>query len=440
MASHQAIVAKITEVIEIPGADRVQISVVLGEHCVTSKEWCVGDAGVLFPVDLQLSEEFCHQNNLNRDKSKNKDQEKAGFFDANRRVRAQPFLKVKSTGLFMPMSSLEGFCTQEDVQKLTVGTQFDSLNGKKICQKYISEKTRNAIGNNGTKAKKKTLVPDFKEHIDTENFKYSINKIKKGDVIYFHSKRHGTSLRSARTKVYKDKSDVVSKLKQTINKITKRDLFEIEQEWNWEYVTGSRRVILDAEKVGDGWHGNNSYRFEVTDVLKPYLEDSYCAYGEIVGFVNGSPIMGKHNVKDLKDKRYIEKYGDTITYKYKCKEHQYKFHIYRITYMDVNGNTRDMSQKELEKFCKDRDIPCTLEVHPPIVYDGDEEKLRTLVESLTERPEVLTEDFEDSSMISEGIILRIENGNTTPLFLKSKSYPFLCMESIIEAVDPEDAS
>src|SRR5690606_38779262 len=102
---HKIIVAKIDRVIEIPGANTIQEAVVLGEHIVVSKDISVGDVGLFCPVDLQLSEQFCYENNLFRDKEKNKDTSKAGFFENTRRVRAQPFLKVKSCGLFMPLSS-----------------------------------------------------------------------------------------------------------------------------------------------------------------------------------------------------------------------------------------------------------------------------------------------------------------------------------------------
>src|SRR5690554_3202944 len=93
---HKAIIAKITETTPIPGADRIHVAKVLGESVIVSKEWKEDMVGVLFPVDLQLSEEFCHHNNLFRDSEKNKDKTKKGFFENNRRVRAQPFLKVKS--------------------------------------------------------------------------------------------------------------------------------------------------------------------------------------------------------------------------------------------------------------------------------------------------------------------------------------------------------
>lgn len=43
--AHKAIVAKISEVIEIPGADKIHVAKVLGENVVVSKEWGVGFEG-----------------------------------------------------------------------------------------------------------------------------------------------------------------------------------------------------------------------------------------------------------------------------------------------------------------------------------------------------------------------------------------------------------
>lgn len=80
-----------------------------------------------------------------------------------------------------------------------------------------------------------------------------------------------------------------------------------------------------------------------------------------------------------------------------------------------------------------------------MVYNGDEMQLRSLVEELTERPDVLTEDYEDAGHISEGIVLRIETGKDVPMFVKSKSYAFRVMEGIasvasVTEVDTEDAA
>lgn len=185
------------------------------------------------------------------------------------------------------------------------------------------------------------------------------------------------------------------------------------------------------------WHGSEQFRFDVADTIKPYLEKGMTVYGEIVGYANGRPIMPDHNIKLLKDSRYTKKYGDVVRYSYGCKEHEWKFHVYRITYLNHEGQNIDMTQAQMEKWCNDRDIPTTLEVHPPIIYDGDVDKLRELVHSLTEREEVLTESYIDPSHLSEGIIIREENGSMTPKFYKSKSYAFRVCEGHVEVADEE---
>ena len=74
------------------------------------------------------------------------------------------------------------------------------------------------------------------------------------------------------------------------------------------------------------------------------------------------------------------------------------------------------------------------------VDNGDVRTLQDLVSDLTERPELLTEDYIDPSHVSEGIIVRVDNGKMTPQFYKSKSYAFRVMEGLCQAEDVEDAS
>lgn len=435
--NNQAIVARVTNTVEIPGATNVHVAVVLGEHCVTSKNVVQGTVGILFPEGLQLSEEYVFENNLSRKSDNNKDKDKTGFFEESRRVRAQPFLKVRSTALFMPVESL--LYTQDTSKPhggvdIPVGTQFHEMNGKKICQKYMNAATLKAAKQGNAKSQKKNLTPAFLEHVETSQFKHVAGQIPEGSLIYFHAKKHGTSGRTAHTRIFLD----LPWWKRAINKVA-----PIFPEWGWDFATGTRRVVLKSGKsASEGFHGSEGFRLEITDKLKQFLPQGMTAYYEIVGFVNGGSIMPSHSVAALKDKAYTKKYGDTVTYKYGCQEGQYKFHIYRLTMQGMDGEIRDLSQAALEKWCSERELPYTLEVHPKMVYNGDEMQLRSLVEQLTERPEVLTEDYEDAGHISEGIVLRIETGKDVPMFVKSKSYAFKVMEGIasVTEVDTEDAA
>lgn len=430
--NNQAIIAKVSEVIEIPGANTVQVSVVLGEQCVTSKGVSVGDVGILFPEGLQLSEEFVYENNLSRKSDKNKNPEKTGFFEENRRVRAQPFMKVRSTAFFTELGSV-GY-TGVSADDLQLGSTFNDLNGKPICKKYVNERTIRAASSSSNKARKKVETPFFKEHVDTGQFKHNMHRIKEGDILYFHAKKHGTSGRTAYTQVFHD----LPWWKKAVNKVA-----PIFPDHTWEIVTGTRRVVLNNVEDKQGFHGSENFRLEISNKLAPFMVKGQTLYYEIVGYANGSPIMASHKISSLKNKEFTKKYGNEIVYKYGCLPGEYKFHIYRITQQCVDGSVRDLSQKELEKWCFDRQLPYTNNVFETMVYNGDQATLEQVVEFLTEREDLLTQDFEDPSHISEGIIIRVENGEDTPLFLKSKSYAFKVCEGIaaVEGIeDMEDAS
>ncbi len=429
MSNYSCIVAKVDSVIAIPNADRIQLGKVLGESVVIAKSVEVGHVGVFFCTGTQLSEEFCKANNLFRDKTKNSNPEKSGFFENNRNVRAQPFLGCKSQGYF---AELEALSFAGDISKLKVGDKFEEFNKVGICKKYENERQLRAKANNSTKAVKKNLVPQFKEHIETSQFKYCTHELKKGDLISIQSKRHGTSQRVGYLNVVKQPP----KWKEWINKFL--PIFETSA---YDYVVGTRRVILDSPEK-EGFHGSEAYRFLIAEKLKPYLVKGMTLYIEVVGWANGKPIMATHSTKALKDKAFQKKYGDTVTYKYGALEGEAKFHIYRITLTTEDGSCIDYTQPQLVQWCKDRDLDPAYDVVEPFIYDGNEEALRNLVEQLTERPEVLTEDYHDASHVSEGVCIRVDSGGLTPKFYKSKSHAFKIMEGIAseETIDVEDIS
>src|ERR1700741_2298650 len=102
----KAIISKVTEVMPIEGADNIQAARVCGEAVVVSKSVQVGDIGIFFPVDCQVSEDYARVNNLYRHSHLNADNTKTGFFEDNRRVKAVTLRKVKSCGYFAPLDSL----------------------------------------------------------------------------------------------------------------------------------------------------------------------------------------------------------------------------------------------------------------------------------------------------------------------------------------------
>lgn len=435
MSNYKAIIAKIDRVTPILNADRIHLATVLGESVIVSKEWEVGKVGVLFVAGTQLSETFTSNNNLFRDSEKNVDKSKKGFFENSRRVRAQPMLGVKSEAFFADLNSL---AFAGDVSTLKIGDSFEEFNGVKICNKFLNEKTLKVIAGATKKALKKATTPLFFEHIETCQFKQGIHAIQKGDLISIQAKVHGTSQRVAKTVVMNDLPVWKEKLNSLFKSVGLNPLFA---ESRIDYVVGTRRVVLDgADKIG--FHGSEQYRYDILEQLKPYLTTGMTLYLEVAGYANGKPIMSTHNTKSLKNKELSKKYGETITYKYGCKEHENRVHVYRITITQEDGTSIDFTQKQLVEWCTARGILPALDVVEPFIFDGDYDALATKVEALTERPEVLGEDFIDPTILSEGVIIRVDRGTLTPLFLKSKNFYFKCLEGIAQEqeVDLEDAS
>jgi len=430
MSNYKAIVGKIGTIYPIQGADNIQVAKVLGETVIVSKSLQVGYVGILFVAGTQLSEDYCRNNNLYRNKDKNVDNTKAGFFEDSRRVRAQPFMKIKSDGYFAPLESLSYI--DNTYTKLKVGDSFEDISGTNVCKKYLNERAIKALKSQKSKPAKVKTAPYFREHVDTEQFKHNLHKISKGDLVSIQSKRHGTSQRVGYMKVV----STLPKWKQAVNKVI--PVFPTEK---YDYLVGTRRVVLDSPDK-TGYHGSEAYRFEVANMIFPHLAKGMEVYLEIVGWANGKPIMPPHNIKDLKDKAYSKKYGDQIIYKYGALEGTCKFHIYRVSLTTEDGTTVDYTQHQLAQWCKDHGFDPAFDVVEPFVYDGDEAKLVALVDNLTERPEVLTEDYHDSSHISEGVIVRVDRNTLTPLLLKSKSYVFKILEGIVseKEVDIEEIS
>lgn len=431
MSNYACVIAKVDAVFPIEKADNIQIAKVLGETVVVGKYVGVGDIGVFFRAGTQLSEAYATNNNLYRDVTKNFDATQSGFFEDSRRVRAQPFLKVKSEAYFAALQSLN---FAGDISTLKLGDSFEEFNEVKICNKYISEATQRMMSTKGNKPssknKKIRVVPYFEEHVQTNHFNSNLHNITAGDLVSIQSKRHGTSFRVGYNKVIK----TLTGWKAFIQKFI--PVFVTE---TYELTVGTRRVVLNNPEA-DGFHGSEAYRFEVAEELTPYLQKGMSIYGEIVGYVNGKPIMEPHKISKLKDKLYTKKYGDEIVYKYGALENTYKFHIYRITLTTEDGTSVDFTQHQVVEWCKNRGLEPAYDVVKPFIYDGDEEALKLLVSNLTERPEALTEDYHDASHISEGVIIRVDRGTNTPLFLKSKSYAFRVLEGHVEAADPEDAA
>lgn len=437
MSNYEAIVAKITEVRPIPKADFIQSALVLGEWVIVNKCHGVGDVGLFFPVGSALSPEMCRHNNLFRDGSMNFDETKSGFLEKNGRITAMKMRGTLSTGLFLPMECL----TWTGALPLSIGTKVGEINGHKICSRYNPPAPQNSQGGgNKTKTKGKTApkftAPYFEKHIDTNQFKYEVGKIQKGSTLYFHAKFHGTSQRQSMARVELN----LPKWQKMVNMVAQKiGINEVFASVGYEMVLGSRNVLINDKNTG--FYGSHGFRYKAAETITPHLGKGITVYSELVGYTDGgASIMPRHDITKIGDKKMTKKYGENVGYAYGCVEGTLRNIVYRVTVTTDDGFTIDLPQKVMEAWCSQRGLEHTLEVHPPIVYDGDEDGLRELVDRLTERPDVMTECYDSPTQIGEGIIIREECGTLIPRFYKSKSFYFRLLEGHNVEADLEERS
>lgn len=189
----KALICKLKNIQPIEGADRIVQANLFGETVIVSKDYKEDDIGLLFDCETQLSPEFCYNNNLYRHSDLNKDKSKTGYIEDNRRIRPIRLKGVRCSGLWMPIESLGNVSDKADIKIDQIGSEIDSFGNIPICQKYITQKTRQGRQNKEGKARV-NLCPTFKEHIDTDQLMRNLQNIHEGDLVIVSEKVHGTSL------------------------------------------------------------------------------------------------------------------------------------------------------------------------------------------------------------------------------------------------------
>ena len=321
-------IVKINTLVPIENSDNIQHAIIMGNSVIVDKKTYVGDVGIYFPLETQLSKEYLKRNNLYRNGNLNDDITKKGYFEENGRIRCVKLRGNKSEGLYMPLSSIKSF--YEDAENLPEGEDFDTLNGIEICKKYIPKEVRTP-GLSGSKNKKgrspkeeKLLPGQFKFHSDTGMLYKNMHRFNLGTFIDISYKMHGTSAIVSYILCNK-------KLKWYEKILKKLGVNIVDSEY--DYIYSSRKVIKNEQLNS----GQNSYYSEdiwkiTSEKLKPFLQKGMTFYYEVVGFLpNGA---------------YIQKDYD---YGYEAKEHG--IYIYRITYTNIDGKVFEYSAHQVKEFC-----------------------------------------------------------------------------------------
>lgn len=423
--SYKAYITKIENVRKHPNADRLQLGECFGNTVCVDLSYKNNQIGIYFPTDGQLSEEFAKKNNLLRIKDEN-GENVGGYMDPRKRnIKTIKLRGEKSDGLFLPIESLTSF---GDISKLKVGDIITTFNGHEICCKYVPKINNNnkVKFNNSKKIIKKTLSPLFKKHVDTEQLAYNLSVFRPGDEIEISLKIHGTSQRTAYLPVAKKYK------KSIIDRLFRREGKPI---YNWDYISGTRKTIL--ENYEGGYYGDNNFRKPHHDFFVGKLHKGETVYYEVCGYTDkGKTIMPSGKVP----KEYQKTYGKTMIFSYGCKESESDIYVYRMTMINEDGDVVEYTPDFMRYRCAQMGIK-TVPLFEKLIIPKDVEDCGKYVK---EKAEKYYEGIDPigRTHVREGVVVRIVN---RPSFtaLKLKNFLFKCVEGLIkenaEAPDIEEA-
>ncbi|MGV8961946.1 MAG: hypothetical protein ACOH2V_01015 [Candidatus Saccharimonadaceae bacterium] len=292
--NYSATIVEIKKLIPLEKCDFVQAAIILGNHVIVSKETELGDIGLYFPLETQLSDQYAKMNNLYKKSEMNIDPTQKGYFEENRRIRCVKFRGHKSEGLFMPIGSLKflfpginpgsGYKTlwyPKDFS-IAVGDTFDELNDIGICNKYVISRTQtpgtpDSKKNKTKKWESKLVENQFRFHQNTSMLYKNLHKINPEDLISMTYKIHGTSGISS-------------------------------------YVLCKRKIPM-REKIGSFFHniytnlttfGKQNFRLETTEYDYLYSSRKLIKNGELL--VSKTFEQHYNSLHTSSKKRYVEKY------------------------------------------------------------------------------------------------------------------------------------
>lgn len=404
-----------------PNADRLQIGECFGNTVCVSMDYTDNQIGVYFPSDGQLSVEFCEQNNLVRKKDAD-GKNIGGYLDPDKRnITAIKLRGEKSDGLFLPVKCL-GY-TGININELKAGDSITIVNGHDICTKYIprSHKSEVIKSCNKTRKRKVPIAPLFTEHADTEQLAYNLDAFKWGDQIEITLKMHGTSQRTAYIPVFKGYK------RNFLDKLFKRDGEPI---YDWGYVSGTRRTVLD--RYDGGYYGSNEFREPHAKFFEGKLHKGEEVYYEVVGFTTtGTPIMGSVDNKKTNDKEFIKQYGNKTTFSYGCEPPTSDFYVYRMTMTNEDGDIVEYSPDYMRYRCEQMGCKYVPVLWKGFIEDCMECSAGHVIKDVAERyydgPDPI-----GKTHIREGVVVRIVNRPKFTAY-KHKNWYFKCIEGLIKA-------
>lgn len=452
--AYNAYVVKVKELRAHPNADRLQIATFFGNDVCVGLDIQIGMMGLYFPTDGQLSEEYCEYNNLVRKKDA-AGNSIGGYMDPNKRnVTTIRLRGEKSDGLYMPLESLNFL--NVDISTFKEGDVINVIDGHEICCKYIPKRPNHAPAagaGNRTRKKKVDIAPLFKEHADTEQLAYNLSAFHPGDQIEITLKMHGTSQRTGYLPVVKGYK------RNLLDIILRREGTPI---YDWGYVSGTRRVVL--EDYSGGFYGSNEFREMHSKTFEGKLLKGETVYYEVVGFTQtGAPIMGNGKNEKL-GKDFVKQYGKETVFSYGCvpnsedwvphdhcelepQKPQSDIYVYRMTMTNEDGDVIEYTPDYMRYRCEQmgvKTVPVFWKGYIPEYPGSKEDDTISTGEWIKNVAELYYEGTDPigKTHIREGVVVRIINRPKFAAY-KHKNFEFKMLEGLIKesanAPDVEEA-
>jgi len=413
-------------------ADRLKLLVYNGMQFIVGVD---ADETALYAVFFdggQLSHEYCHENNLYRHPELNKDPLKKGYFDDNRKVRAQKLRGEVSYGYVATLDSFE-FAGKFDFRQ---GIEFDEINGHGICQKYITRKTREKMERN-TKKSRSDVIWNLEKHYDTENIKFYLDRLPENVLSIITEKMHGTSGRTGYVNVVRETQNIFQRL---LSRLRRRKFYSVTE--GYELVSGTRNTIVNTRPDVTSPGTPDYYRWEIHEQFKGLLRKGETIYYEVVGYDSlNSPIMNTHDTTKLDDKDFTKKYGKQIVYNYGCGEGSNplrELYVYRITQETANDDTIDLPWSDVKARCNDLSLKHVPEMFVGYIRENSRNRIEHWIEAL-----LCNGQSDVGTNLMEGVCFRFEGTGFTKVY-KAKNLYFLILEGVLkdreEYVDAEEAN
>ena len=401
--NYAATVVQIRNIIPLENCDNVVGTTLLGYQAIVSKDTKVGDIGVVFTAETQLSLEYASNNNLHRHGDRNVDPGKVGYLEDTRRVKAIKFRGHRSDALFMPLSSFD-FISPAYKTDLRVGDTFDTLNDIPVCNKYVIKKGAGAESQGRRRREDRIDEALFPKHFDTANY-FKSQHLLQDEMVWVTQKLHGTSIRVGH--------QLVQRKLSWKEKLAKKFGVKV-QETEWDYIFGSRNVVKDANSPEDShFYDSDLYTLEGKK-LEGLLPKGFVVYGELVGWTpEGAPIQSGYT------------YGLPLGTR--------ELYIYRVTFVNSDGQQVDLDWDSLKEWCLSVGLKHVPEIGWEFADDLERYVNRLLDLNLAEEFKNSDETFAHNllpvgkGMVDEGVVIRRDG--LRPLVLKAKSPKFLAHET-----------